>query len=1101
MNIKSVLLKTFNLKPEEGLKFSLLFFHSFCLGLFIALYFAPANSIFIQNFGSEQLPIAYIVSGIAGYIISLIYSALQKRVSSKVLFLSALIFMFCLPLIARFGLNFVDEKWLSFFVFIWAWPFISLVTTESGGLVLRFLNLMQVKRLFGLINMGGVIASILGYLTIPILLKFIGSPFNLLYISVGGVAVSIFLIFVIYKKFDNKKDTLNKKDSGRKRGESVKIRSLAKEKYFFYIFLSATFSMTVIYFSDFGFLASIKAQQRLVSETGSVSNYLYLGNFKVEVSNFIAFVFGGLKIGELLISIFSSRLLSKYGVKLGLTILPIATAVLIIGATLSSWLVGVASLVFFAFMILNKSFERILRRGLDDPSFNILYQPLPEEQKLPVQTSVGAIMQLAIAIAGTLLLIVTKVLENENGFDLRYFTLFFLPILLLWTIVARKLYLSYKEKLRQVLEEKNKKSSKNISRDLYGADMLRQNLYSENIELQHKCLTILSETHPRELENYANKLLQSKDQYIVLNVLRCIDPTWESNIKDQIIEIYNTTQNEEIKNLANKVRSYFDYSDIVSLNSKQIKDLSESTLEEEQLKLIKYLSKNTIPEEISIISILLNSKSKIIKKAAIYLAGKKHSDILVPKLIEFLETLEFRHISGDILQKLGDDVIPELELLFDDDVTHSILLKVIEIYAHIGTPLALSSLLKHINYPNKEIQVAIIKALYYNRYQASEEELPFVKQKLKDVVENILWIFVCINDIESQKNTLKLVQALDVERENNFELLFDLLSFIYQPATIDLIKTNIKGENTIFALEIIENFISQEIKQPIIPLLDKISVSQRMKKLRQYFPMQRLLFTDRLKEILITSYSRLDLWTRAKAIELLGRIHRRKKSNETNSEKTVEYKEVDIWTKEKAVNVLNSIRKSEIPDEIFLCLFHPDELVYSTAAKIIYDENPSTCTSYLKKFNNGKQELINVLQNESADLLNERVKYIRRVPVFFIIPENILVKLAKLFKSKTIKKKESIDLKYEDGRERIIIILKGKLIYQKDEEGAKEEIFSRNDIVLRNHSLSSEADKLIAKSNTLVLIASKYEYFNLLIEEKEILNYIFAKKQSKKTAN
>ena len=127
MNYKENILKSFGIKKEEQNKFMYLFLHSFFLGLFIAFYFAPANSEFIRHFSSEDLPLAYIAAGFAGYIMTLLYSGLQKKIHSKFLFLTALGLMFIIPILSRLGLAFgLDEKWLSFFVFIWGWPFISM---------------------------------------------------------------------------------------------------------------------------------------------------------------------------------------------------------------------------------------------------------------------------------------------------------------------------------------------------------------------------------------------------------------------------------------------------------------------------------------------------------------------------------------------------------------------------------------------------------------------------------------------------------------------------------------------------------------------------------------------------------------------------------------------------------------------------------------------------------------------------------------------------------------------------------------------------------------------------------------------------------------
>ena len=248
MSLSKIFIKWFNLKPEEGLKFTLLFFHSFFFGLFIAFYFVPANSVFIKNFGSEQLPLAYVIAGIAGYLTSTVYSSLQKRVNNKNLFLGAVIFMFVITLISRFSLAYVDPKYLSFFVFIWAWPFISLVGIVSGGLALQFLNLSQVKRMYGLMNMGGVIASILGYLAIPTLMPFLSHSYDLLYIGNLGLIAAVFILLALYKTINTPSQKEVVKQVSQK---DTKFFDLIKDKYFRLIFLSAIFSMVAIYYNSF----------------------------------------------------------------------------------------------------------------------------------------------------------------------------------------------------------------------------------------------------------------------------------------------------------------------------------------------------------------------------------------------------------------------------------------------------------------------------------------------------------------------------------------------------------------------------------------------------------------------------------------------------------------------------------------------------------------------------------------------------------------------------------------------------------------------------------------------------------------------------------
>ncbi len=556
--LNTILIKSFNLKPEEIRKFTLLFFHSFFVGLFIAFYFVQANAVFISNYGSEQLPYAYIVAGIVGYIISSIYSALQQKVKSKYLFTGVLLFMFIVTLIGRFGLGIVKEEYLSFFIFIWAWPFISLAGIESGGIALKLLNLIQVKRLFGLINMGGVIASIMGYMLVPVLTQIIGTSYNLLLFSAISLLAAMFFLYLLFKSSDGKQE----KQKVSKEEVKTNFRSLIKDRYFKLIFLSAIFSMTVIYITDYGFLSAIKVQKDLFSEPGSVAS-------------FIALVFAALKVGELIISYLSSRILSKHGVKLGLTVLPVTLTLVVVISLIVGFTAGVLSLAFLVIMTLNKSMERILRRGLDDPAFNILYQPLPSNLQMAVQSKVGVVMQFAIAIAGVLLLGINTLLRKDGGFNLEFFPIFFLPILFAWVFIAWRLYKAYKSKLREVLRELSKKREREASKYLYGTEVLTKKFKKFNSNVVNLSVTILSETNPRIFEPYASGLLKSDDPIIKKAILRSIDPTWRNRILKQTQQIYEETEDDEVKKYALRANYLLDFDEISDYNDQTILELLE----------------------------------------------------------------------------------------------------------------------------------------------------------------------------------------------------------------------------------------------------------------------------------------------------------------------------------------------------------------------------------------------------------------------------------------------------------------------------------------------------------------------------------------------
>lgn len=1071
---QNFLVKTLNLKKDDIPKFNLLFIHSFSVHFFISYQFVAVNSVFVETFeGVDFLPYAYIVAGITGYIVSLIYAEFQKRVSSKFVFLGTIAFMFLLTLLCRLGYGIIDEKILIFFNFIWAWPFISLVNIESGGLAIGLLNLRQVKRLFGLINIGGIISAIISYFAIPFILPFLSHTYDLLFISLIGLASAFVVIIVIYNRFTDQK---SREINVRAQDNDLKFKDLFKERYFRMMFISASLSMVMIYFTDFGYLSSIKEQPELFGTNEAISAV-------------IAIVAGVFKTGELIISYFSNRLLSRWGVKVGLSILPTFATIIILISTFIGFSFGTASIIFFLLMAINKSMERILRRGLDDPSFNILYQPLSGRIKLAVQAKVGVVMQMSIGIGGLILLGVAAVIKSAGGYQLKYFTLFFLPFLLVWVFVSRDLFKEYKKRLRQILADMSKDKKREGFRYNYGDELLKKNLKKHNEDVVRMSVTILSETNPSLIEPYATQLLEIDNASIKKAILSNIEPTWRKRITKTASVIAENDTSNEIKHLAQSVEEVFKFS-AKTLTPEEITLLLESENLMDRLKLVTFLQKSRIENAPEILIKLLDDEKRIVKIAAIKLIARINNEELINKLINFLKSPEYGHVSGNCLLDIGDKVLPYIEKLFENNSPASLLVRVVEMLAKMGSSTAKSILVKHLNYPNRDVQIAVIRALYFCRYQANSRDSVVVKAKLEEVIDNILWIYATLNDIEAESNTLKLVQALDLERENLYEQIFELLSFLYDPKVINLIKKNIIGENTIFALEIIDNFINQDIKLLIIPLFDDISRNQRLKKLQNVFPQDKMNLVERLKDIIIRDYNKVEPHSIAKAAELLGKLHKNKRSD-VKKKKDDTPQELGLWTKENLNALLQNIRKSEMPDEIFACLYHPEEIVYTTAAQIIYEENSTRCFNYLSQLTEEKKSLFPILKKEKEgekELITKKVRFIKRLSLFFTTPENLLVKLAQISTIVELTKNDKLYVSPE-SRNDIYLIINGRLTAENTE--AEELLFQPDDIIIRGLNTPTDLKEFTAIKKTVLMQCNRYAYFTILADETIILHHMF----------
>lgn len=1076
----------FNLKDEDYIKIKLLFFYSFSLGFFIAFYFVPANSQFLENFGHQELPYAYIISGVVGVIAISFYSYIQRKRHSKTLFIAAVILMAGTALLARLFLFLLEKqflgfdksttliiaRYLSFFVFIWAWPFIALVATITGGLALRLFNLLQVKKFFGLINLGGVLAATAGYLIISFIVKYLKNQYDLILIGSLGLISAIFILFYIYKKFPEKK----KSDRERKVAffKAKLFGELLKNKFILFIFLGALLSAIIIYITDYGFLITIKSNDNLFENPEAVAKFLSI-------------VYAGLKVGELLISIYSGRILTKGGIRLGLVSLSIIITTLFLLAYISAEIFGVATYIFLGFITANKMLERIIRRGIDDPAFNVLYQTLPDEKKLFIQTRVGIVQQGAIAIAGLFLVLVNFALQTSGSdFKINSYPLYALPILVIALFVAFRLFKKYKARIKEILAEKKLFKFEYSEKEVFAADILQKFILSQDIETAKFSTVVLSETNPRSLEAYAGFLLKIDDNIIRKSILSNIDSTYNKKLVDVIEDVGNKIgfKERELRKLILQALFKLDYSEIKDITIDEVNKKTYSDNPKDKITATKYLFTNQYINEEEIILHLLDSTDKSVKLAAIKIAGKRAKRILWQKLITFLDDAEFNNILINILVEIGEPILADLDEYFINQNDPKILLKVLQIFAKIGTPTAQSMLVSHLDYPDREIQNDVIQCLYYSEFKADEKSIHIIRQKIKDVVENNVWFLVSIKDLVKEKNTLKLIQALDLERLNSLDQLFILLSFTKSPEIVDLIKTNIIGENTIFAIELIDNFIEPEIKKIIIPLFEQISLGQKIKLLKPYFYVEQKQFEDRLVDILLTESNKVDVWSQAKAIELIGKLV----SNEKLIENQKEFNEIDeptFWTKESIKTIKNNYTIATVEDALWASLLHPSELIYTTAMKILFDKE-IPLSQITHKMSASKQYIFKRMTN-SLDLIPDKIRQLRRVYIFYSVPEKFLLNLADIVIQQKVTTNNDISF-FKNGEENIIILVKGKVYFH---DKNKKISFNKNSIIIRGLNVPQSAKKIIATNNCVVMKINRFKFFNMLASNNMLVKNLF----------
>lgn len=1041
MPIKFDIFKPFGIRETERKAFSWLYLHSFFIGFTLSFYVASVSTLFIKHHGPGTLPFAYIITGVLGYIIVTTLSRLQRKKTAKQVYLYTIILI--LGLVSLFFVshffvlgNQQAEGIHAFSMFVFVFPFFALYAIEFNGLILKIFDIQQAKRLFAVLNTGDILASLIGFFSVPFIIQFIPNLYWLLFLSITGAVGCIIVFFIIFNKFSDKlesKPLKMKPEADRKAKKGIRVK---KEKYIILIFGVAFLSYLSVYFADYAFYGSIKIMKDL------------------NVAVFISIFFGMVKLGEFSMSFLSSKLIRQFGMILGLTMLPVMMLAIVLIAALVGFLIPTEIIIFFLFIAFNKLVDRVVRKAIDIPSFKVLYQPLDEEQKIATQTRVdGSINQIATTSAGVFLILYNYLFDNPQH-SIIYFTLIFIPFLALWSFGAFRLYGTYKKKLQQVLSDRSKKKRRIFEHHIYSSDVLLEIMKNGEKAKQHAVISFLIDINPIAVLPHIDNLLQSDDAFMLEKIIKTIDPTYFTQQRfERLKQIAETATDKDVKRAAKLACQRLDFSVIETLSPDDVKQHLAASSVNDKMIVIKYLLRKTVKYEEDIITQLLQEKKTIVKRAAIRLAGAKKHPVLLTQLINLVSSEDYYQEASTTLQPFGDSIIPGLEDLFKKENKPKVFVRIIKLIGRIGSQKAQDFLIRHISFPDREVRIAITDALFYDQFQANEKQSIAVKGMIRQTVNHILFLYAGINDLKGEKNTLKLINAIDLEINDNMETLFRLLSFIHEPTTIDLIRDNFRGEGSVFAMEIIENFIVEDIKTIILPLFENISYSQRIRKLDDIFPQKRLPTTERLGEIINHDFNQTDILTKIRAMELLGKL-----------------------------------AKDGVPREIKACIFHPNEQIHNIAASILYAKEKEQCLSYLNSVETLSHEFIQSLAGNTfkSFAITEKIKILKRKVRFIDAPDKDLLKLARIMQPKWLQKDEVICFFMADGTEQVLFPVKGKL--QSKETGKMP---PRYEIVIKNITLADQTHCFEAKKESHVLIAGKTEFYNLLLENIVLTTCIF----------
>ena len=420
--IKRLFETAFHIKPGEFGLVQLFLLHFTTIGIFYTIGATAGDTMFLSRFSPERvkalLPWIYIGVAVTSTLLTWLYDFVQGRVSRLKLLVGTHIILGISIFVFRYLIStYQDFTWLYFIFVIWieSCSLISIMLFYSyAG---DYFTTRDARRLYGYINGGLALGTLLsGYMIAP-LVKVIGTD-NLLFV-IGGLQM-LSALWAVTIASSSRAVKHEEKDPGQER--KAPLRTIFGRPYVLIIMVVVVAGLICFRLAEFQF--QITVSQTMQEERLAI----FFGRF-----------YGYVGIAQVMIQfLLVGWLLGRLGVIKSLVVLPIC-------------LLGMSAGFYFHPVVLTATLLNFVRLAfsetLDLPSREVLFLPLPRRIRLRAQALFsGAIVPLGSGLGGALILILVGHLK-----DIHHFAPITALAVVLWFICLLVLRPFYKRTLARTI--------------------------------------------------------------------------------------------------------------------------------------------------------------------------------------------------------------------------------------------------------------------------------------------------------------------------------------------------------------------------------------------------------------------------------------------------------------------------------------------------------------------------------------------------------------------------------------------------------------------------------------------------------------------------
>ncbi|HPW64210.1 MAG TPA: cyclic nucleotide-binding domain-containing protein, partial [Cyclobacteriaceae bacterium] len=408
---------------------------------------------------------------------------------------------------------------------------------------------------------------------------------------------------------------------------------------------------------------------------------------------------------------------------------------------------------------------------------------------------------------------------------------------------------------------------------------------------------------------------------------------------------------------------------------------------------------------------------------------------------------------------------PALSLLdnsfYRSGQSSQVMMRLVQIIGAIGGQRAKEMLWNKIDYPDKVIVSEVLLALGESGFKAGMSQVSRIKYAIESDIADITWNLGAIQEIGDDEVSAVVRRALHREIQGDIEHIYMLLAMLYDTRSIQLVKENIESgtaEGVSYAVELLDVFLSEQLKQRVIPVLDDLSISEKINRLEIFYPRVQLDEKLVLKFIINREFTQSNRWTKAAVLHQIG------------------VQRIEDFTL-----------------DLIAQLFNPDLLIRETAAWSLFQINPELYHSNVQRLGNEVKRILDysILDKgqKSTLMLYDKVLFFQQIPLFEGMAGLTLSFLADISKTVMLSKDQFLAIDEKQNND-FYIIYKGEVQYYEKSKYITD--YQAGQFIGERLASAGFVNSNVvnAKQDTILLRFNKDRFYELLSDHVKLANKV-----------